>query len=106
MENLVEKLQELVLKYNFETQSIEGAKFWAKSDDFNIDNSITNQFEYSMDSQRLVFEHDYKATPYIEVMLNIELDEEYVGYYCMTFDLDGSCTDDMMVIKCTELINS
>ncbi|KAF7781190.1 hypothetical protein PRUB_b0334 [Pseudoalteromonas rubra] len=91
-------LDKLVVDKKLESKALEGARQWAASSDFDIENAKTSQFVYELYACNLCFKHEFRAAPYIEVVLNITFDDNDVGYYCWVTDITGEVIDDRMVI--------
>ncbi|KZN43296.1 hypothetical protein [Pseudoalteromonas luteoviolacea] len=82
MEELLGSLSKFVIEHNIESRAHEGARQWAESEDFEIDNSITKKSEFNFSAHKLCFKDENRSIVYIETYLNIMLDDEETGYYC------------------------
>ncbi|MBA6358177.1 hypothetical protein H4J53_20085 [Colwellia sp. BRX8-3] len=103
MDALINNLNKLAHDLRLVPNAIKGAKLWAASEDFDIDNSITCKFKYDFDSHKLCFESEDMNVPYLETTLNIRLEDDVIGYYCWHSLLNGEVIDDMLVITNHEL---
>ncbi|NSY32785.1 hypothetical protein DS891_04110 [Pseudoalteromonas sp. JC28] len=103
MDTLLTNLEQIAAQQNLISNAIAGAKLWVSSEDFGIDNSITDKFKFEFHSHKLCFKHEYIEVSYIETNLTILLEEEEVGYYSWHTLLDGEVIDDMLVITDNEL---
>ena len=103
MDVLLDNLNKLVHDLHLVPNAIKGAELWVASENFDIDNSITCEFKYDLDSHKLCFKSENMNVPYIETTLNVSLEDDVIGYYCWHSLLDGEVIDDMLVITNQEL---
>lgn len=103
MEVLFSELKRVALEQGLVSKAISGAKSWASSGDFDIDNAITQRFQYEFHSHKLCFKHEYLDNPYIETNITVVFNKEEIGYYSYHSLLNGEVIDDVFVVTDNEL---
>lgn len=104
--DIVRQLNKLQENYDLEVKALDSVIAWVGTDEFGIDQSISDDFEYRFKLHKLCFKHADLSYSYIETTYDIEYKGECVGYYSLYTGLDGEAVDDMLVITDEELKNS
>ncbi|WP_370978766.1 hypothetical protein [Agaribacterium sp. ZY112] len=100
------KLNAVEKEFSLEARALSGVKSWVKHEEFGVNKTVSDKFNYHFKSHKFCFKHSDLSYEYIETTYDIEHMGEIIGYYSLFTDLNGESVDDILVITDEEFRKS